>query len=325
MTDYPVVIIGSGCAGLSAAIYAGRGGNDPLVLQGDEPGGQLTLTTDVANYPGFPDGLGGSDLINRMKEQATQFGATVENGIVTEITEEENVFTITTNTDTYTTESVIVASGASARMLDINGEDELLGYGVSTCATCDGAFFKDEEMAVVGGGDAACEEAVFLTKFASKVHLLHRRENFRAEEYWVDEVKEHVESGDIEIHRNTEVTDVIGSKEDGVSHIKTVYHADGHPKEKLRQDEYDVTEDTLDVGAMFIAIGHVPNTQFLDNTAVELDAEGYILLEDGEASTETHHKGIFAAGDVYDKKYQQAATAVGSGVKAAMDVDEYLS
>ncbi|MFB6166238.1 MAG: NAD(P)/FAD-dependent oxidoreductase, partial [Haloarculaceae archaeon] len=229
-----VVIAGSGIAGLTAAIYAARSNNDPLVLEGDEPGGQLTLTTDVANYPGFPDGIGGPDLVNNMREQAQQFGAEIEHGVISDVRAEDRPFRIElTNGDVYTADSLIVASGASARTLGIPGEDELMGYGVSTCATCDGAFFRDEDMLVIGGGDATMEEATFLTKFADTVYIAHRREEFRAEDYWIDRVMDHVDDGNIEIMRNTEVTEITGSPEEGVDTVSLVRNPEGHPTEKL--------------------------------------------------------------------------------------------
>lgn len=322
-----LLIAGSGIAGLTAAIYAARANNEPLVFEGTEPGGQLTLTTDVANYPGFPDGIGGPELVQRMKEQATRFGAEIKNGVVEDVDASDRPFVVTLrNGDRYQADAVIAASGASARTLDIPGEDELMGYGLSTCATCDGAFFRDEEMLVVGGGDAAMEEANFLTKFASKVYLAHRREEFRAEDYWVDRIMERVEEGEVEIMRNTELVEIHGSQEEGVSHADLVHHPDGYPTEKL--DDPETERFDLDVGAVFFAIGHVPNTDYLKGTGVELDAEGYISTvggdEGGGGQTRTGVPGLFGAGDVVDFHYQQAVTAGGMGCKAAIDADEYL-
>jgi thioredoxin-disulfide reductase len=324
-----LLIVGSGIAALTAAIYAGRSNNDPLLFEGDEPGGQLTLTTEVDNYPGFPDGINGSDLINRMKKQAGKFGAEFEHGIVEALDDETSPFEITLSRgDVYTADAVIVASGASARTLGIPGEDEMMGYGVSTCATCDGAFFRDEDMLVIGGGDAAMEEASFLTKFADTVYIAHRREEFRAEDYWIDRVQEHVDDGDIELLRNTEAVEIHGSHEDGVDHVSLIRHPDGHPKDKL--DDPDLADEVehvdMDVGAVFLAIGHTPNTDFLENTAVELDEDGYILTEGGrgEGQTRTDVEGIFGAGDVVDFHYQQAVTAAGMGSEAAIDADDWL-
>ena len=325
----PLVIAGTGIAGLSAAIYAARSNNNPLVLEGDEPGGQLTLTTDVENYPGFPEGISGPELINNMKEQATQFGADTKNGVLDSIDVEgegtDRQFRITlSNGDVYTADAVIAASGASARTLGVPGEDELMGYGLSTCATCDGAFFRDEEIVVVGGGDAAMEEAHFLTKFASTVHIVHRREEFRAEDVWIDRVMEKVDEGEIEIMRNTEVTELHGSREAGVDSVTMVRNPEGHPTDKLDDPETETFE--FDAGAVFYAIGHTPNTGFLEGTGIETNDDGYLRTLGGEGGnqTDTGVDGLFGAGDVVDYHYQQAVTAAGMGSQAAMDADAYL-
>jgi thioredoxin reductase (NADPH) len=321
-----LIIAGTGIAGLTAAIYAGRANNDPLVLEGDEPGGQLTLTTDVANYPGFPDGISGPDLINEMKEQATQFGAEMDHGVVENVTKRDDgtITVACANGDTYTTDAFIAASGASARTLGVPGEDELMGYGVSTCATCDGAFFRGEDMLVVGGGDAAMEEATFLTKFADTVYIAHRREEFRAEAHWVDRVQEKADDGEIEILKNTELLEVHGSPEDGVDHVTLASNEAGYPKDNL--DDPETETHNMDVGAVFLAIGHTPNTEYLEGTGVTLDDTGYVETHGGDSGgqTKTDVEGIFAAGDVVDHHYQQAITAGGMGCKAAMDIDEYL-
>ena len=320
-----LIIAGTGIAGLTAAIYAGRSNNDPLVIEGDEPGGQLTLTTDVANYPGFPEGISGPELVNNMKAQATQFGAELKNGIVESVDASSKPFRVElTNGDVYTTDAFIAASGASARTLGIPGEEELMGYGLSTCATCDGAFFRDEDMLVIGGGDAAMEEATFLTKFADTVYIAHRREEFRAEDYWIDRVHEKVEAGEIEIMKNTEVTELHGTREEGIDHVTLVSNDKGHPTDRL--DDPETEEFEFDVGAVFFAIGHTPNTDYLEGTGVVTDDEGYLETTggDGGGQTETHVPGIFGAGDVVDFHYQQAVTAAGMGSKAALDADEYL-
>jgi thioredoxin reductase (NADPH) len=324
-----MIIAGTGIAGLSAAIYAGRSNNAPLVLEGVEPGGQLTLTTDVANYPGFPDGISGPDLINNMKEQAEQFGAEVDHGVVVDVVAEgegpDRRFRVELRDGTvYTTDAFVAASGASARTLGVPGEDQLMGYGVSTCATCDGAFFRGEDMLVVGGGDAAMEEANFLTKFADTVYIAHRREEFRAEDYWIDRTMEKVETGEIELLRNTELLEIHGSAEEGVSHVTLATNESGHPKEKL--DDPGTETYDFDVGAVFLAIGHTPNTAYLEGTGVETDEEGYLLTQGGRGGgqTATAVEGLFGAGDVVDFHYQQAATAGGMGVKAALDADDYL-
>jgi thioredoxin reductase (NADPH) len=324
-----LIVAGTGVAGLSAAIYAARANLDPLVLEGDEPGGQLTLTTEVENYMGFPEGISGPDLINDSKEQARRFGAEIENGVVTAVDDSSRPFRVElTNGDVYTCDAFIAASGASARTLGVPGEDELMGYGLSTCATCDGAFFRGEDMLVVGGGDAAMEEASFLTKFADTVYIAHRRENFRAEDYWVDRVSNHVDDGEIEILRNTELVEINGTREDGVDHASLVRHPDGYPKEKADDPEYadEVESFDLDVGAVFYAIGHTPNTSYLEETGVELDDAGYIQTQGGfgGGQTKTDVPGIFGAGDVVDYHYQQAVTAAGMGCKAALDVDQWL-
>jgi thioredoxin-disulfide reductase len=321
-----LIIAGTGIAGLTAAIYAGRANNEPLVLEGDEPGGQLTLTTDVANYPGFPDGISGPDLVQRMKDQATQFGAELDHGVVEDVTKREDgsIRVELSDGTVYTTDAFIAASGASARTLGVPGEDELMGYGVSTCATCDGAFFRDEDMLVVGGGDAAMEEAAFLTKFADTVYIAHRRENFRAEAHWVDRIEEKAEDGDVEIMRNTELLEVHGTPEDGVDHVTLARNESGYPKENLDDSETETFD--FDVGAVFLAIGHTPNTAYLEETGVELDETGYVQTAGGTGGgqTKTAVEGIFAAGDVVDHHYQQAVTAGGMGSKAALDADEYL-
>ncbi|MFB6102628.1 MAG: NAD(P)/FAD-dependent oxidoreductase [Haloplanus sp.] len=325
-----LVVAGSGISGLTAAIYAGRSNNEPLVFEGDEPGGQLTLTTDVDNYPGFPEGISGPELVNNMKEQARTFGAEIENGVIESVDVEDDsgpghVFRVTLSSGAeYTADAFIAASGASARTLGIPGEDELMGYGLSTCATCDGAFFRDEKIVVVGGGDAACEEAVFLTKFASTVYLVHRRDEFRAEDYWIDRVMEHVDDGDIELKLNTEVTELHGSKEEGIDHVTMVHNPEGHPTDKL--DDPDTEEYAFDAGAVFYAIGHTPNTDYLEGLDVEMDEEGYLETAgvDGGGQTATGVPGLFGAGDVVDSHYQQAITAGGMGCKAAMDADVYL-
>jgi thioredoxin reductase (NADPH) len=333
-----LIVAGTGIAGLTAGIYAARANNAPLLIEGDEPGGQLTLTTDVDNYPGFPEGVGGPELINKMKEQAEKFGAEAINGVIESVdvpgsrsggADRAGPFRVELKSgDVYTTDAFIAASGASARTLGVPGEDDLMGYGVSTCATCDGAFFRGEDMLVVGGGDAAMEEAHFLTKFADTVYLAHRRENFRAEDYWIDKVQAKVDEGAVEVMKNTELTEIHGSREDGVDRVTLVRHPEGHPKEKLDDPEYadEVEEFDFDVGAVFLAIGHTPNTEYLEDTGVEMDDAGYLETEGGfgGGQTATDVEGIFGAGDVVDYHYQQAVTAAGMGSKAAMDADDYL-
>ena len=319
-----LVVAGSGIAGLTAAIYAARSNNDPLVIEGPEPGGQLTLTTDVANYPGFPDGIGGPELVNNMKEQAEKFGAEIENGVITDVDPGTPHRIELQDGTVYAADALIAASGASARTLGVPGEDELMGYGVSTCATCDGAFFRGEDMLVVGGGDAACEEAAFLTKFADTVYVAHRRENFRAEDYWVDRLRDLEESGDVDVLTNTELLEIHGSPEEGIDSVSLARNSNGYPKEKLDDPKTETFD--MDVGAVFMAIGHTPNTEYLGETGVERDETGYIktVRGDGGGQTKTGVPGIFGAGDVVDHHYQQAITAGGMGSKAAIDADEYL-
>ncbi|PSQ45328.1 thioredoxin reductase [Halobacteriales archaeon SW_7_68_16] len=327
-----LIVAGTGIAGLTAAIYAGRSNNDPLVIEGTEPGGQLTLTSEVENYPGFPEGLSGPELIDRMKEQARRFGADVENGVVVDVKalgtapgDAGGPFRVEMKDgDVHVADAVIPASGASARTLGVPGEDELMGYGVSTCATCDGAFFRGEDMLVVGGGDAAFEEADFLTKFASTVSIAHRRENFRAEDYWIDRVMKKVDAGEIEIMRNTELVEIAGTREDGVDGVTLVHHPEGYPSEKRNDPETEEFE--MDVGAVFVAIGHTPNTEYLEGTGVEMDEAGYIETEGGRGGgqTRTDVPGLFGAGDIVDYHYQQAVTAAGMGCEAAIDADAYL-
>ena len=326
-----LIIAGTGIAGLTAGIYAARSNNEPLLIEGDEPGGQLTLTTDVENYPGFPEGISGPELIQNMKSQATKFGAETRNGVIEDVSKaDEGHFRVElSDGDVYTADAVIAASGASARTLGVPGEEELMGYGLSTCATCDGAFFRGEDMLVVGGGDAAMEEANFLTKFADTVYIAHRREEFRAEDVWIDRIMEKVDEGEIELLLNTELTEIHGTPADGIDHVTLVEHPDGHPKQKLEApataDEVD--EFAFDVGAVFFAIGHTPNTAFLEGTGVEFDDDGYLLTEGGrgENQTDTGVDGLFGAGDVVDFHYQQAVTAAGMGCQAAIDADDYLS
>nr|WP_254841209.1 FAD-dependent oxidoreductase [Natronomonas marina] len=319
-----LVIAGSGIAGLTAAIYAARSNNDPLVLEGPEPGGQLTLTTDVANYPGFPDGIGGTELVQNMKEQAEKFGTDIEHGVIVDVEAGPPHRVELRDGTVYTTDALIAASGASAKTLGVPGEDELMGYGVSTCATCDGAFFRGEDMLVVGGGDAACEEAAFLTKFADTVYIAHRREEFRAEDYWTDRIRELEDEGAVEVMTNTELLEIHGTAEEGIESVTLAHNPEGYPSEKLDEEGTDTFEQA--VGAVFMAIGHTPNTGYLEDTAVEMDETGYIKTAggDGGGQTETAVPGIFGAGDVVDYHYQQAITAGGMGSKAAIDADEYL-
>jgi thioredoxin reductase (NADPH) len=297
-----VIIIGSGPAGLTAAVYAARANLKPLVLAGGLYGGQLMLTTEVENYPGFPDGIMGPDLMIKFREQAERFGARIENVDVTSVDFRSNPFVVRTYDDEFTAKTVIVATGASARWLDIPGEEKLRGRGVSTCATCDGAFFRDKHIVVAGGGDSAMEEALFLTRFGHKVTLIHRRETLRASKIMADRALAHPK---IDFLWNTVIEGVLGDPVMTGLRLKNVN--DG--------SSYD-----FDADALFIAIGHTPNTGIFDGQ-LNLDKSGYIVSPDG---TSTNIEGIFVAGDVNDIRYKQAITAAGSGCKAAMDAEKYL-
>jgi thioredoxin reductase (NADPH) len=301
-THAKVVIIGSGPAGLTAAIYAARANLAPIVFAGAMYGGQLMLTTEVENYPGFPDGIMGPELMEAFRAQAERFGSIIHNTDVTEVDFRKRPFAVRTYDEEFTADSVIVATGASARWLNIPGEARLRGRGVSTCATCDGAFFRDKHIVVVGGGDSAMEEALFLTRFGSKVTLIHRRESLRASKIMAERAMHHEKIGFI---WNTAVTEVIG--EDNTTALRLKNLVDGE-------------ESVLDADALFIAIGHDPNTEIFKGQ-LELDAAGYIVSEDG---VRTNIEGLFVAGDVYDIRYKQAVTAAGMGCKAAIDVEKYL-
>jgi len=308
MTDktiHKTIIIGSGPAGLTAAIYAARANLNPIVFEGNQPGGQLTITTDVENYPGFPDGVLGPDMMDLFRKQAQRFGAECFYKYVSKVDFSSSPFKVYVQDEEYLAESVIVSTGASARMLGLKAEKELMGYGVSTCATCDGYFFKDKEIIVVGGGDSAMEEASFLTKFASKVTLIHRREEFRASKIMIDRV---LDNPKIEIIKNAVVTDIFGSQKDGVSGV-------------LLKDTIDGKERNFDCEGVFYGIGHKPNTDQFKGI-IDLDDQGYIITSPG--STLTNVAGIFACGDVQDSHYRQAITAAGSGCMAAIDAEKYL-
>ena len=308
MTDktiHKTIIIGSGPAGLTAAIYAARANLNPIVFEGNQPGGQLTITTDVENYQGFPDGVLGPDMMDLFRKQAQRFGAECFYKYVSKVDFSSSPFKVYVQDEEYLAESVIISTGASARMLGLEAEKELMGYGVSTCATCDGYFFKDKEIVVVGGGDSAMEEASFLTKFASKVTLIHRRDEFRASKIMIDRV---LDNPKIEIIKNAVVADIFGSQKDGVSGI-------------LLKDTIDGNERNFDCEGVFYGIGHKPNTDQFKGI-IDLDDQGYITTNPG--STLTNVAGIFACGDVQDSHYRQAITAAGSGCMAAIDAEKYL-
>ena len=303
---YKVVIMGSGPAGLTAALYTARADLEPIVFEGMEAGGQLTLTTEVENYPGFPQGILGPELMDSMKKQAERFGAQCTFGEVTDVDLSSRPFRITTNAKEIFAETFIISSGASARMLGLGSEKELLGYGVSTCATCDGFFFKDKEIVVVGGGDTAIEEALFLTKFGIRVRVIHRRDGLRASRIMQDRA---FANNKIEFLWDTIVEEIIGDKQSGVRGIRV---------KNLKTSE----SSELSCQGFFVAIGHTPNTKIFEGK-LNMDENGYLITN--ERSTQTNVPGVFAAGDVQDHVYRQAITAAGTGCMAAIDAERFLS
>jgi thioredoxin reductase (NADPH) len=301
---FEMIIVGSGPAGLTAAIYAARANLNPLVLAGLEPGGQLMLTTEVENFPGFPEGIMGPELMARMRSQAERFGAKVVEQQVDGVDFTGPIHKVMAGGETYESKTVILSTGASALWLGLENERRLRGKGVSSCATCDGFFFRGKEIAVIGGGDTAMEEATFLTKFATKVTIIHRRDEFRASKIMLEKAKANPK---IEFVTNTVVEDILG--EGAVTGIR------------LRNIVNDEVSE-LPVSGVFLAIGHQPNTEvFADQTLLMRDAKGY-LVPDHE--TKTKIPGVFVAGDVFDHRYRQAVTAAGSGCKAALDAEAYL-
>jgi thioredoxin reductase (NADPH) len=303
------VIIGSGCAGLTAAIYAARANLKPLVLEGHEPGGQLSITTLVENFPGWPEGIQGPELIDNMKKQAQRFGAEFQVAHLNSADLHAHPIELKTSIGEIRTRSLIIASGASARWLGLKNEQALIGHGVSSCATCDGFFFRGLEIAVIGGGDSAMEEALFLTRFASKVYLLHRRESFRASKIMLERAMAH---SNIELRTNVIVEDVLGVDENEVKGL-------------LLKDVVTGVQSVLPVSGMFLGIGHEPNAKAFHGQ-IDLDADGYIRTRDNVVTTHqgVPVPGVYACGDVQDRRYRQAITAAGSGCMAALEVEKFL-
>jgi len=300
-----VIIVGSGCAGLTAAIYAGRANLQPLVLEGRQPGGQLSTTTLVENFPGFPDGIDGPQLILNMHRQAEKFGARFSYAEVTDFDTSNEHIRVQADDEWLETKALIIASGASARYLGLEDETKLIGHGLTSCATCDGAFYKNVPVGVVGGGDSAAEEALFLTRFASKVYLIHRRDKMRASKIMADRV---FANKKIEPIWNTVVTKYLADEK-------------GEMRAVMLRDVNTSQERELPVAAIFVAIGHDPNTKAYEGK-LETDADGYLIAKN---LAESKHPGVFIAGDVADRIYKQAVTAAGSGCAAAIEAERYLA
>jgi thioredoxin reductase (NADPH) len=305
-----IVIIGSGCSGLTAAIYAARANLKPVVLEGHEPGGQLSLTTHVENFPGFPEGIMGPELMENMRKQAQRFGAEFKHGVVTEVDLTKRPFTIYAGKEQYQTRALIVASGASARLLGLKGERELIGHGVSTCATCDGYFFRGKPIAVVGGGDSAMEEANFLSRYASRVYLIHRRNEFRASKIMIDRARANEK---VEFVTPAVIEEILAPAGlvTGVRVREVSANGNGDGTGAVREIPLD---------GVFVAIGHTPNS-IIFRGKLDMDENGYLLADHG---TLTKIPGVFVAGDVQDHRYRQAVTAAGSGCMAALDAERFL-
>ena len=302
-TSYDVIIIGAGPAGYTAGIYCSRARHDTLLISGLLPGGQLMNTTDVENYPGFEEGIMGPELMLTMRKQAERMNTTIMDDVVVNVDFREKPFKVLTGSEEYEAKAVIVCTGATPRKIGIEGEQTFSGKGVSYCATCDGAFFRNQNIAVVGGGDSCMEEATFLTKFASKVHIIHRRDAFRASKIMQERA---LNNKKIEVHWNSAVENIIG---------------DQKVQQIILKDTKTGENKTLEMGGVFVAIGHEPNTGLFKNQ-LEMDENGYIIQKN---NTETSVKGVFTAGDVHDHRYRQAVTAAGFGCMSAIDVDKYLS
>ena len=304
-----VIIIGTGCAGWTAAVYTGRANLKPLVISGEQPGGKLTTTTEVENFPGFPEGIMGPELMMRMQQQAEKFGTRVEYDLVSSVAKQSDgsILVKTAGGAEYHTHTVIIATWASPRWLFLYREKELVGHGLTSCATCDGAFYPDVPVVVVGGGDSACEEASFLTRFASKVYLVHRRDELRASKIMADRA---LANPKIEPIWNSELKEYLTDEKGDMRAVTVLNRLTGE-------------ESELEVKCVFVAIGHDPNTGFLAGSGVALDEDSYVV-QNGH-STQTNISGIFSAGDVSDHIYRQAITAAGNGCQAALDAERYIT
>ncbi len=305
---FKVIVIGSGPAGFTAALYTARANLNPAIFEGMQPGGQLTITTEIENYPGFENGIQGPELMDIMRKQVLRFGATSFYQEVTAVDFSKRPFIIKSYDEVFTADAIIIATGASARLLGLESEKKFMGYGVSACATCDGFFFRNQKILVVGGGDTAMEEANYLTKFASEVTIIHRREEFRASKIMLDRAKNNPK---IKFLMNKVVKEVIGKEEDSKKTMTGV----------LLEDTKDHSTQVFEAQGLFIAIGHKPNTDLFKGM-LDMDETGYLKLKSG--STYTKIEGVFAAGDVADKAYRQAITAAGSGCMAAIDAERWL-
>ena len=302
-TVFDVIIIGAGPAGYTAGIYCSRARHETLIISGLLPGGQLMNTTDVENYPGFSDGIMGPDLMQVMRKQTERMGTTIIDDVVINVDFRRKPFKVLTASEEFEAKAIIVCTGATPRKIGLEGEQTFAGKGVSYCATCDGAFFREQPIAVVGGGDSCMEEAIFLTKFASKVHIIHRRDEFKASKIMQERA---LNNEKIQVHWNSIVKDINGDEK-----VKQIVLTD------IKTNE----ETSLDMAGVFVAIGHEPNTELFKNQ-LELDSNGYIVLKN---NTQTSTEGVFSAGDVHDHRYRQAVTAAGYGCMAAIDVDKYLA
>ena len=300
-----VIIIGSGPAGLTAALYTARANLNPLVFEGSQPGGQLTITTDVENFPGFPDGIMGPDLVNLFRKQAIRFGTECEYKNVTKVDFKKRPFSVWIDESFFTAETVIISTGSTAKLLGLGSEMKLMGHGVSACATCDGFFFKGKKVLVVGGGDSAMEESLFLTKFASEVYIIHRRDEFRASKIMQERV---FDNEKINVIWDSKLTKINGSVEEGVTGV-------------ILQNQQTNEEVNMDCDGVFLAIGHTPNVSLFDEFLVT-DEYGYLVTK--EKTSETNIPGVFACGDVQDHRYKQAITAAGSGCMAAIDAERFI-